>query len=405
MNSRHRPALTATGRRLPRACIWLLKAALPLAPLSACAVSNTPVDIGEGFPDASSAPSQTFTPPPDEAGSPDVSLPPPSLCIDTECRAPYGTCATSRFKCDIDFSSDNANCGGCGIACPSYDALNMGTQCSNGVCVMHCGDNLDCNGLVDDGCETFAKLDPNNCGGCGVKCKDGEPCILGVCGCLAPKIFCNGTCVDPTKDDRNCGACGNECDGSGLPAAPPHMGYNCSGSVCNNLGCEQGWADCNGDVATKGYESDGCEVPLGTATDCEACGDACATGEKCAKRLPDTTTSHCSCDAGTMECSNACVDIASDPNNCGGCKIVCPGAAVSGFNSHATPICRSGVCGLTCDTGWADCDSKASNGCEINTARDPGHCGSCTNACDGSNGQPCITGTCATKPCEEGPTK
>ena len=55
--------------------------------------------------------------------------------------------------------------------------------------------------------------------------------------------------------------------------------------------------------------------------------------------------------------------------------------------------CKNGVIRIKqCSEGFADCDADPSNGCEINTNNDNGHCGSCTNAC--SNLEECAQGLC-----------
>jgi hypothetical protein len=55
--------------------------------------------------------------------------------------------------------------------------------------------------------------DPNNCGGCGVKCAATLACSSGTCssGCLPGLDACAGSCVDRASDNRNCGSCGNAC--------------------------------------------------------------------------------------------------------------------------------------------------------------------------------------------------
>jgi hypothetical protein len=55
--------------------------------------------------------------------------------------------------------------------------------------------------------------DPNNCGGCGVKCAAASACSGGTCssGCLPGLDPCAGSCVDRASDNRNCGSCGNVC--------------------------------------------------------------------------------------------------------------------------------------------------------------------------------------------------
>jgi hypothetical protein len=39
----------------------------------------------------------------------------------------------------------------------------------------------DCDGLAVDGCEVDSTSDPANCGGCGLACAPGETCASGMC--------------------------------------------------------------------------------------------------------------------------------------------------------------------------------------------------------------------------------
>ncbi|MFO0560348.1 MAG: hypothetical protein U0269_20190 [Polyangiales bacterium] len=88
-----------------------------------------------------------------------------------------------------------------------------------------------------------------------------------------------------------------------------------------------------------------------------------------------------------MSAANGCeVNTGSSAANCGACGMVC----ASGANATAT--CASGVCRLTCNAGFANCDSNVANGCEVNTNTSAVHCGMCGRAC--AAGATCTAGTC-----------
>ena len=70
------------------------------------------------------------------------------------------------------------------------------------------------------------------------------------------------------------------------------------------------------------------------------------------------------CDPGGF-----CVDLQTDPDNCGECGKAC------GANAY----CSGGTC--HCNEGYGNCDGDWSNGCEVNLNTDPNNCGGCGNAC------------------------
>jgi len=209
--------------------------------------------------------------------------------------------------CCFDFSgvvcksllTDPQNCGGCGVQCPSNQS------CTNGACsgdVAPCGigsRNLYCD-LAGEGAAsgvccpgsgcTNLQVDPQNCGACNSPCLTGFSCVSGQCAvatctsatqqqtCLvagAPTGECCGTtCASIGSDPANCGACGTTCVG---------------GETCNGGGC--GFDSCAGE------QGNPCHLDAGSVI----------FGGQC--------------------CSNACLDTGTDPLNCGGCNLPCPGNA------------------------------------------------------------------------------
>lgn len=334
-----------------------------------------------------------------------------AFCPTAECKAPFATCASSTFPCDVDLDEDPHNCGGCGLDCGGADpTLGAEFLCNAGACEMKCiaqpGGYVraDCDGVPDNGCETFLGT-TENCGACGDRCPDGEPCTYGKCGCPPPTTNCGIRCVDLTSDDQSCGTCFAPCDGT-IPA-PPNAHYGCAASTCGELKCDHvpgyvQYEDCNGDLKAAG--SDGCEIDVLAPNDdhCGACGSKCPAGTTCEYYMvakSDTFEPRCSCPAGTLDCGfsglHLCVDISSDAFNCGACGRLCPGLDAP----HAQPSCVGGGCKLTCADGYADCNGNVADGCEVNLLSDPQNCGGCGVACDGVAGQACLAGKCAVEPC------
>lgn len=110
-------------------------------------------------------------------------------------------------------------------------ALDGLTKCVAGECQQVCfSQNADCNGLVEDGCETSIGNDKNNCGGCGIKCDD--ICVSGECGCKDGVYFADSNaCKLTDRDNQNCGACGNVCPPK--PHGPPPT-QTCVQGTCND---------------------------------------------------------------------------------------------------------------------------------------------------------------------------
>ena len=213
-------------------------------------------------------------------------------CLNGKCGCPAGKILCGD-KC-INPKTDDENCGACGNACeqPADSCAQKPARvyygCMGGTCGhLKCGGtSADCNNDVatdlcaSDGCEVEdIRTDPNNCGGCGIKCKNGEECIdegFGVeCAVRCSrfgKVYCPDIpaldpCVDFLTDPDNCGGCGRVC-----PKAGPNEIRACKKGLCANE-CVTGFADCNADT------SDGCETNLmAHPANCGACGNRCDIG-------------------------------------------------------------------------------------------------------------------------------
>jgi hypothetical protein len=76
-------------------------------------------------------------------------------------------------------------------------------------------------------------------------------------------------------------------------------------------------------------------------------------------------------------CNGKCIGTAVDPNNCGGCGVMCTG----------TQVCASSACVSSCPPTTTACNHSC-----VDTGSDNANCGSCGNACP--MGQGCVTGQC-----------
>lgn len=387
-------------------CLALCGAIAP----SACTV-RTEESLGFQAPAPSSFVEPEASTPPEEAGL-------TQYCPSDQCPKGHTTCPLSNFRCDVNLLTDRNNCGACGVVCP-VSAKGATFECVDGACAMSCTPESmaeDCDGIVDNGCETPI-VDNDNCKTCGNKCPADKACVdrglydIG-CGCKAGDTYCPESypvCIDTSFDDANCGGCGNLCDPNQGGGPPPYANtyYGCAESKCGAVKCTQYHGDCDGDV-----ELNGCETEVVTNDNCGACGIKCQPGEECRFMVlfgaPPMLA--CMCPAGQTFCpfgeldgipAGKCYDLKSDNTSCGACGNVC--------SWDGSRKCVYGVCRLNCFEGTADCNGSEGDGCEVNTNSDPNNCGACGNRCDAVAGQACVGGRCVVEPCDEvdagGPTR
>lgn len=179
----------------------------------------------------------------------------------------------------VDTQTDPDHCGGCNVVCPA--APHSRRTCSAGLCGFVCDPGYaSCDGNSANGCETDLATSVSNCGSCGRVCSAG-PNSIAVCNsgrcnlvCTAGYANCDGDldngCETPIGSDPNhCGGCGVTC------TLLPHTRATCNSGRCT-LTCASPWEDCNGQA------SDGCEIDLSSdPRHCGTCGQACPAPARC----------------------------------------------------------------------------------------------------------------------------
>ena len=168
--------------------------------------------------------------------------------------------------------------------------------------------------------------------------------------------LCNLTCVDLSSDPRNCGTCGTAC----------------MSGVCTNGVCQQ--------------------PPPTFCTPGESTGQPCSAGIGACHRegtyvcAADGSAYVCSAVAG-MPQQEICNGIDDDCDGVVDNNAVCP--QVPNADSH----CVGGQCQFACHQGFADCDGNPANGCEQMVLSDPLNCGGCGVVCPGAT-PTCVNGVC-----------
>lgn len=312
-----------------------------------------------------------------------------------DCSDGFGDCdEDADTGCEADFATDVGHCGACDFLCENEHGR---TRCVEGECVPSCTTGFeDCDGDPKNGCEADLATSVSHCGACGERCRPDNAtgaCVDGVCEAECEDGFedCNGDIADGCEADlgapETCGDCTTHCsDNGGTPA--------CDEGECG-IRCDEGRGDCiNGAL-------DGCETNTNASVlHCGMCDERCSTtvGEPACFDgvcgFSNCTDPRAECDGDEeTECET---DVTDDPNNCGDCATEC-------FYPRASGICVNKVCTFDgCDDGWDDCDGDLANGCEtpLGTVRDCAECGQACesvhgmNSCAGSPGSFGCSSTC-----------
>lgn len=176
-------------------------------------------------------------------------------------------------------------------------------------------------------------------------------------------------------------------DRDGEPDAPDAQDPHPPDAPVQDPACPVGWADCDGD------SGNGCEVHVSDdSNNCGACHRVC-DGDHASVSC-EQGVCILSCDSGFADCdgdgANGCEADLGSVDHCLACGTVCED------KEHASATCGASGCGHQCEAGWEDCDQDADNGCEAQLSSNADHCGACGASCPSRpNAAPaCNAGQC-----------
>ena len=150
------------------------------------------------------------------------------------------------------------------------------------------------------------------------------------------------------------------------------LACGCSGAGGGNGGTTgaggNGAASCAGETQC----GDQCVDVLTDPANCGSCGIPCSAGQSCQNGI-------CQCQSG-MLCNGACVS--SDATHCGSCTTTC----------STNQVCSNGTCTSSCSSGQTLCGSA----CVVTNGSDALNCGACGQTCGST--QSCESGACVDNP-------
>ena len=302
-------------------------------------------------------------------------------CVLKKCDANYADCdGDPKNGCEVNTQTDTANCNGCGNVC---QALHAVTQCKAGKCTPSCQGNWgDCDGDPDDGCETNLTT-TSNCGGCGTKCTSAPSggkvaCISKSCSftCNSGLTKCGSACVNTSNNVNHCNGCNNKCSSAPSGGTPA-----CIGSACTFT--------CTGSLTKCGSE---CVNTTNNVNHCNGCNNKCTSAPSGGTPVCQSSACTFTCTGSLTKCGSECVNTTNNVNHCGQCDKVCPDP------TPGSPTCSSSTCGVFCGS-LTNCSGTC-----VNTNNNLSHCGGCDQPCNilHASGHKCSSGQCDYDSCHSG---
>ncbi|BGP52524.1 hypothetical protein JCM8202_000407 [Rhodotorula sphaerocarpa] len=198
-----------------------------------------------------------------------------------------------------------------------------------------------------------------------------------------------GLCVGSTTpnyqtDVKNCGSAGHVCPTSW----PNGSGSQCVNGVCMPGSCALGY--------TLNTNTGACVNLASDPTNCGAFGKVCTLTGAASYACTAGTCQATACVAGYGLYSGTCKSLQSDPNNCGSLGNICQFPGGSG-------TCSAGVCTFTsCGAGYYLVGGKCT---ALNLQSDVNNCGTVGHVCSALNGVAgCSAGQCVAVSCQSGYT-
>ena len=200
---------------------------------------------------------------------------------------------------------------------------------------------------------------------------------------------CDGVTCGPGLTCTASGACASdELDPATLAAWTGHVerdggsqdggpgGDAGAGDLDGGLGsCTPSTEVCNGRDDDCNGRADETFDLMTDPTNCAGCGIVCPG---VTNGMPQCQGGFCVplCRAAFHECGGECVSDGST-SQCGATCGACPAVA------NGEPSCTAGACAAACNPGFADCNGRLDDGCEADLSS-PSTCGSCGTACSGA---------------------